>query len=115
LFQALGAMGLDGAVDIVAVNPPYVPSDRPDSVERQVRDYEPAVALFGGEGGLSFYSRLFQGAPAYLKLGGFIVCEIGYSQLDAVRRLVEQSAFELVEVTSDLQGIPRTLTIKRSG
>jgi release factor glutamine methyltransferase len=112
LFQALEGKGIEGSVDIIATNPPYVPANRPDSVERQVRDYEPALALFGGEDGLMFYSRLLERAPTYLKLGGYLVCEIGYSQLDAVRDIIDRTAFELVEVTSDLQGIPRTLTVR---
>jgi len=112
LFQALQGAGLEGAVNIIAANPPYVPSADPHTVERQVRDYEPAVALFGGEDGLAFYSRLFAGAPVYLTSGGFIVCEIGFSQLDPVRKLIHAAGFELVDITSDLQGIPRTLTIR---
>lgn len=115
LFAALVGKGIKGTVDIIAANPPYVPANRPDSVERQVRDYEPPVALFGGEDGLTFYSRLLEGAPSYLKPGGYLVCEIGYSQLDAVRDIIDGTAFELVEVTSDLQGIPRTLTIRLEG
>jgi release factor glutamine methyltransferase len=115
LFAALERKGIEGAVDVIAANPPYVPANQPDSVERQVRDYEPAVALFGGEDGLTFYSRLLEGAPTYLKPGGYLVCEIGYSQLDAVRDIIDGTAFELVEVTSDLQGIPRALTIRLEG
>jgi release factor glutamine methyltransferase len=115
LFQALEGKVIKGAVDIIAANPPYVPANRPDSVERQVRDYEPAVALFGGEDGLVFYSRLLEGAPTYLKPRGYLVCEIGYSQLDAVRDIIDRTALQLIEVTSDLQGIPRTLTIRHVG
>jgi release factor glutamine methyltransferase len=115
LFQALEGKVIKGAVDIIAANPPYVPANRPDSVERQVRDYEPAVALFGGEDGLVFYSRLLEGAPTYLKPRGYLVCEIGYSQLDAVRDIIDRTALQLIEVTSDLQGIPRTLTIRHEG
>jgi release factor glutamine methyltransferase len=113
MFQALRGAGLEGAVDVIAANPPYVPSADPHTVERQVRDYEPAVALFGGEDGLAFYSRLLDGAPDYLRPGGYIVCEIGFSQLDAVQSLIRPNGFDLADITSDLQGIPRTLTIRR--
>jgi release factor glutamine methyltransferase len=83
-------------------------------VQREVREWEPHAALFGGTDGLVFYRRLIAEAPTYLKRGGCLVFEIGYSQLDAVRQMIEASVLELIEVTNDLQGIPRTLTSRKS-
>jgi release factor glutamine methyltransferase len=113
LFSPLAGRGLEGSVDFLAFNPPYVPEGSPETVQREVRDWEPAVALYGGSLGLDFYQRAMDEGGTYLKPGGCLVCEIGYSQLEAVCRMIRPDAWELVEVTDDLQGIPRTLTIRR--
>jgi len=105
--------GREGAIDILASNPPYVPTSRPDMVQREVRDWEPGVALFGGEEGIDFYRRLLDESLPFVKTGGWLVCEIGYSQLEAVRKMIDPRAWSLIEVTEDLQGIARTLTIKK--
>ncbi|MEW6211814.1 MAG: peptide chain release factor N(5)-glutamine methyltransferase, partial [Acidobacteriota bacterium] len=90
-----------------------VPASRPDMAQREVRDWEPELALFGGEEGLDFYRRLLNEARPFVKSGGWMVCEIGYSQLDAIREMIDTDEWSLVEVTNDLQGIPRTLTIRK--
>ncbi|HWP43538.1 MAG TPA: peptide chain release factor N(5)-glutamine methyltransferase [Blastocatellia bacterium] len=113
MLSPLAGRGLEGAVDLLASNPPYVPAQSLHMLQREVRDWEPREALFGGEEGLDFYRRLLDEARGYVRPGGWVVCEIGYSQLDAIRGMIEPSAWELADVTSDLQGIPRTLTIRR--
>ncbi|HLG13194.1 MAG TPA: peptide chain release factor N(5)-glutamine methyltransferase [Blastocatellia bacterium] len=112
LLGPLKERGLAGAIDIIACNPPYVPSSQPDTVQREVREWEPNVALFGGEEGLDFYGRLFDDAGEFLKAGGYLVCEIGYSQLDSIREMIS-ATWELMEVRNDLQGIPRTIAIRK--
>jgi release factor glutamine methyltransferase len=82
-------------------------------IQREVRDWEPHVALFGGLDGLDYYRRLIAESPRYLKPGGSIVCEIGYSQLDQVRALIDPDKLKLLFITEDLQGIPRTLAMQR--
>lgn len=113
LLRPLEGRGLENGIDVIACNPPYVPSSKPETVQREVREWEPHVALFGGGEGIDFYGRLFVEALVYLKPGGFLVCEIGYSQLEAVCKLIDPEAWVLVDVTNDLQGIPRTLAIRR--
>ena len=106
-------VGREGAIDILASNPPYVPASRPDTVQREVRDWEPGVALFGGEEGIDFYRCLLNEGLPFVKAEGWLVCEIGYSQLDAVRKMIDPQVWALDEVIDDLQGIPRTLTIRK--
>ena len=113
LLDPLAGRGLEGAVDTIASNPPYVERDGPIAVEREVREWEPHVALFGGADGLGFYRRLLSDAPKYLKPGGYLIIEIGYGQLQAMREMIGASGLELACVTEDLQGIPRTLTIRK--
>lgn len=112
LLASLAGRGLESAVDFIASNPPYVEASRNELVQREVSDWEPHVALFGGADGLDFYRRLIADGPMYLKPGGYMVFEIGYGQLDAIGEMIESSQLELVDVTSDLQGISRTITMR---
>lgn len=113
LLGALQQHGLERGVDFIACNPPYVPSSRPEWVQREVREFEPATALYGGPDGLDFFRRLLVDAPGYVKADGYLVCEIGYSQLDSVRAMADSALWEVLAVAEDLQGIPRTLTLKK--
>ena len=113
LLGPLRQRGLEAAVDILASNPPYVEEGRPELVQREVRDFEPHVALFGGADGLDFYRRLLADGLKYVKPGGYLVCEIGYTQLDAISDMIDGPSWELIEATNDLQGIPRTLTVRK--
>jgi len=112
LLMPLAERGLEGAVDVLASNPPYVSEDEPELIEREVCDWEPHEALFGGADGLAFYRRLLADGLKYLKPGGYLVVEIGYGQLDSITDFAGRSSWELVDVTLDLQGIPRTLTLR---
>ncbi len=113
LLEPLGRSNLELSVDILASNPPYVEEGRPELVQREVRDWEPHAALFGGADGLNFYRRLLADGLKYVKPGGYLVCEIGYTQFDAISDMIAGPSWELIEATSDLQGIPRTLTVRR--
>ena len=113
LLEPLFGRGLESSVDILASNPPYVEEGRPELVQREVRDWEPHTALFGGADGLNFYRRLLADGLKYVKPGGYLVCEIGYTQLDAISDMIAGPSWKLVEATSDLQGIPRTLTVRK--
>ena len=99
--------------DIVVSNPPYVAERDRDSLSVEVRDYEPAQALFAGEDGLEIYRRLIPAAFGALVAGAFVVLEIGYGQGDAVGALLAASRFTQIEFTADLQGIPRVASARR--
>jgi len=113
LLAPLTALGVENRVDVLASNPPYVAAGQPGLVQREVRDYEPHAALFGGDDGLVFYRRLLAEGFDVVRPGGHLVCEIGYSQLDAITEMVAASRWQLIDVTHDLQGIPRTLAMRR--
>lgn len=103
----------EGEVDFLASNPPYVPTSLTEPLQREVGEWEPRLALFGGEEGLDFYERLFTEGKALVKRGGYLVCEIGYDQLGRVREMIDPTSWRLIEVTDDLQGIPRTIIARR--
>jgi len=96
--------------DFVVSNPPYVPESEPDKAQREVREFEPKVAVFAGENGLEVYRRLVPQARVALKPGGWLVVEIGYSLAAPVLELVRDWAE--VRVTPDLQGIPRVVAAR---
>jgi len=93
--------------EIMVSNPPYVPLRDQASLAVEVRDYEPALALFAGDDGLEVYRRLIPAAFAALTPGGCVAFEIGYGQEAAIRALLEDSGFEGIEFFPDLQGIAR--------
>jgi release factor glutamine methyltransferase len=113
LLEPLSGRGIEGRVDFIASNPPYVPEGDRRSLQREVRDWEPGLALFAGRDGLIFYRRLLRDAPAYLKQGGHLVCEIGYGQLTPVQEMIDPARWRLEDVREDLQGIPRIVAIKK--
>ena len=98
--------------DFVVSNPPYVAENDRASLSVEVRDHEPAVALFAGSG-LEIYRRLIPAARAILVPGGFLAMEIGCGQDSAVAALLANSNFEQIEFTADLQGIPRVASGQR--
>ena len=103
----------DEQFEVVVSNPPYVPETDRDSLSVEVRDYEPAQALFAGGDGLDVYRRLIPAAFRVLVSGGRIALEMGYRQRDAVSAMLLDSGFEQLEFTSDLQGILRVVTARR--
>jgi release factor glutamine methyltransferase len=113
LLEPLARLGLENAVDFLASNPPYIEESGSETIQREVRDWEPRAALFGGADGMDFYRRLFAEGLNFVKPGGYFVCEIGYNQLDRIIRLINDSGWEMVDATRDLQGIPRTITARR--
>jgi release factor glutamine methyltransferase len=98
----------DCSLDAVLSNPPYVPLDSRESLQREVRDYEPELALFGGPSGNDIYRCLTGEAARALKPGGLLMLELGFTSLDAVRAMVE-TGWRDVAVLDDLAGIPRVL------
>ncbi len=98
---------------LIVSNPPYVAGNEAASLPREVRQHEPAAALFAGERGLDFYAPLIAQAAELLASGGHLVLELSYNALDAVRPLVEASAWTRAGVTRDLAGIPRVLAATR--
>jgi len=101
--------------DLIASNPPYVARNESHELPREVREHEPASALFGGPTGAEIYPRLIEQAAAALRHRGILVLELGYDSLDHVRPLLYgQAAWVNVSVTNDLAGIPRVIAAERS-
>ena len=96
--------------DLVVSNPPYVPEADRAALAPEVRDYEPAGALFAGPEGLDVIRDLVPSAAAALRPAGWLVIEIGYGQADAVVDLFRASGFWQIRTVPDLQSIPRVVS-----
>lgn len=90
-------------------NPPYIPAGDIPGLDPSVRDYEPHMALDGGADGLDFYRNLAGEWKNALTLGGKIFLEVGIGQADDVLRLLRAQGFGDLEITKDLNGIPRVV------
>ena len=107
LFEPLN--GLNIKADIIVSNPPYISKKMFQELQPEVKDYEPVTALYGGGDGLDFYRRIVSEAPAYLAQGGYLMLELGYGQVDKVKRVLENSVFKKVDIIKDLSGIKRVV------
>jgi len=107
--------GVDGGVDLIVSNPPYVPDNARNALPRDVRDYEPAVALFGGSDGFQVIGRLLDQAADVLRAGGQLVMEFGAGQDDRIEALVvKRPRLRLETIREDIQRIPRVAVITRT-
>ena len=103
LTEAMAARSFD----LILANPPYVPLAQREGLQREVRDFEPHVALFGGETGFDLYDRIAAGAPRVLRPHGWIIMELGFGSVNHVEQLF--SAWRTLRIVPDLAGIPRVI------
>jgi release factor glutamine methyltransferase len=99
------------SMDLIVSNPPYVPSSQQTGLQREVRDWEPAVALFAGESGFEIYERIVADAPRVLRPMGWLILELGFASRDRVAGLL--SRWSDVHLEPDLAGIPRVIAARR--
>ncbi|MFP4519049.1 MAG: peptide chain release factor N(5)-glutamine methyltransferase [Oceanicaulis sp.] len=106
------ADGIDGPVDLLVSNPPYIASAVLDTLDPEVRSFEPRLALDGGADGLDPYPHLFAEARRLLAPGGTGVFEIGYDQGAAALALAREAGFSGAALTQDLAGRDRAVFIR---
>ncbi len=100
------------SLDFVVSNPPYVGESEEDEVQLEVRKFEPRNAVFAGPTGLEVIERLIPQAQAVLKPGGWLVMEISGTIAEKVKRLLTE--WTEVQITNDLQGIPRVVSARKT-
>jgi release factor glutamine methyltransferase len=100
--------------DLIVSNPPYITDSEWDGLQREVREHEPRLALTSGSDGLEMVRRLLIETPNYLISGGHFVFEIGFNQRAAVEALIDGKVWEVVSFREDLQGIPRTVVLRKN-
>jgi len=112
--SALSSQKSPSLFDLIVSNPPYIARRQAATLSTEVRDHEPAVALFGGEEGYELYANLITQSAFHLKPGGLLVLELGHDSLPAVQPLLDTPAWTNIGVTNDLAGIPRVLSAERT-
>jgi release factor glutamine methyltransferase len=99
---------------LILSNPPYITSSEIRALPREVRDYEPGIALDGGEDGLAFHRNIISQAPVYLEKGGWLLLEVGQGQAERVSKLIEKrGGFLAPQRFRDLSGIERVVKAQK--
>jgi release factor glutamine methyltransferase len=99
---------------MILANPPYIPMDEMDSLDDDVRLYEPAKALFGGKDGLDIVKEIIKGLSGHLTQGGILIMEAGLGRKEAIEALVgSQKTLKIRAWIHDLAGIERVVIIER--
>jgi len=110
LLEPLEFLSLYGMIDIIVSNPPYIPSEEIDTLQTEVAEYEPKLALDGGEDGLDYYRKIVSESIPYLSEKGLLAFEIGHNQGAKVKQLLHDSGhFKRIEIRKDLSGHDRVL------
>ena len=100
--------------DLIVSNPPYIGRHEAATLAREVRDHEPAIALFGGEEGYELYADLITQSASNLKPGGVLVLELGHDSLAAVQPLLDTPTWTAIGVINDLATIPRVIAAEKA-
>jgi len=100
---------ITGRFDMIVSNPPYIKSQDIESLEKEVRLYDPRIALDGGADGLSFYKKVIPKAKSYLKQEGFLLLEIGADEAQDVKELLDIAGYHNIYVKKDLAGLDRVV------
>jgi release factor glutamine methyltransferase len=100
----------DRSMDLIVSNPPYVPLGTREGLQREVRDWEPHVALFAGESGIEIYEGIVADAPRVLRPGGWLIMELGFGSLNRLSALL--TGWKDLRVEPDLAGIPRVIAAR---
>ena len=95
--------------DVIACNPPYIPTGDIDGLDPSVRDYEPRLALDGGDDGLDFYRDIAEKWRTALRLGGVLLFEVGIGQASGVEQILSRCGYEDIETFQDTGGIWRVV------
>ncbi len=98
--------------DLIVSNPPYISSEEMKTLQREVRDFEPHIALTDGKDGLSIVEKIIGDAPNFLKADGFLLMEIGFNQAIKVQEMFDKTIWREVGILPDLQGILRMVKAK---
>jgi len=95
--------------DMITANPPYIRRDEIETLQSEIRDWEPVTALDGGMDGMDFYRAILSSAGGFLNSGGYIFLELGYDQADDVKKIAHAEGFREITIINDYAGIGRIL------
>jgi len=103
---------IEGKFNLIVSNPPYIPTADVQQLDKEVKDYEPILALDGGVDGLDFYRLIAKNASEYLEDGGLLLMEFGIGQAQDIANLLEES-FTEIEIKKDISGKERIIKARK--
>lgn len=116
LLRPLAEKGLEGRIDVIVSNPPYIAEAEWATLQPEVRLFEPRGALVAGHQGTELHERLLREADRYLSPTGAVIMEIGAGQASAIRRIIERMAeYRFHRLIYDEAGLERVVIIERAG
>ena len=98
-----------GKYDVIVSNPPYIPTATIDTLQREVKNFEPHLALDGGEDGMNFYRRIAEEAPKHIARGGMLIMEVGEGEAQEIVKLFQGKYYTII--AKDFNGIERYVKI----
>ena len=96
-----------GKLDLAISNPPYIPKETYKKLPKEVKNFEPKIALLGGEDGLKHIREIIQKAPTFLRDRGWLILENHFDQGEKVKKILIENKFKSVEIVNDLSGVGR--------
>jgi len=100
--------------DMIISNPPYISSNDIATLDKEVREYDPLMALDGGADGLDHYKKIAEISGRWLNFGGYILLEAGIYQSGHIRHIFENQGFEFISAEKDLGGIERCIILRKN-
>ena len=104
---------INDTFDVIVTNPPYIPSNDIASLMPEVREYDPLLALDGGNDGFLSYKRIAELVPQMLKNGGYILIEAGIEQAAQIADIFSEQGLQHIKTANDLAGVPRCVVMKK--
>ena len=104
---------INSKFDLIVSNPPYLTKEQFNNAEPEVRNFEPKLALVGGDDGLKFYREYSSSLHNLMNKKGYFVCEIGINQRQDCEQIFQNSGLYLNKIVNDLQGIERILSFSK--
>lgn len=112
LFSSKNLDPLKGKLDIIVSNPPYIKEDVIESLESDVKNFEPMIALSGGQSGMDFYNKIIEDSREFLKLDGILIFESGHDQAEDIIFKMKECGFTDIYSKKDIQGFDRMVAGK---
>ena len=106
-------LSLGDKFDLIVSNPPYIKSADIATLDTEVKDYDPMLALDGGADGYRDYKKLAERIPSWIKDGGYVLLEVGIGQAEKVAQIFQEKGLSLCEIVKDLAGINRCVILKK--
>lgn len=113
LIQSDTSKGLSGKFDIIISNPPYISDKEFEYLQKEVKDFEPKLSLFGGVKGLTYYKKILQNAENFLNKDAKIFFEIGANQKEDMEKVIHEFNYKIIDIIKDYNDLYRVLVLEK--